>query len=103
MVVLTPLDWLMGWYKKQCNGDWEHTYGVQICTMDNPGWSLKIDLANTPLSGRELSRFRVACNYGHETEWWTCWTENNQFRGAGGPAQLGAMISKFRSWVAEVC
>jgi hypothetical protein len=32
----------MEWYTKQCNGDWEHSYGIRIDTIDNPGWSLTL-------------------------------------------------------------
>lgn len=31
-------DWLSNWHKLNCNGDWEHTYGIKIETLDNPGW-----------------------------------------------------------------
>ncbi len=71
------LDWLTGWYEQQCNGDWEHSYGVTIDTLDNPGWRLKIDLTGTPLNGRTMEC--LTQNREHKTDWWTCWTENNQF------------------------
>lgn len=32
-------EWLQKWYKSQCDGDWEHEYGIKIETVDNPGWS----------------------------------------------------------------
>lgn len=35
------------WYIEQCNGDWEHEFGIKIDTLDNPGWMIKIDLADT--------------------------------------------------------
>lgn len=31
------LERLERWYAAQCNGDWEHTYGVKIGYLDNPG------------------------------------------------------------------
>ena len=31
------------WYLSQCNGDWEHAYGVKIDTLDNPGWTLEVE------------------------------------------------------------
>jgi hypothetical protein len=31
------LEWLMRWYAAHCDGEWEHTYGVVIDTLDNPG------------------------------------------------------------------
>ncbi|MCM2498968.1 immunity 53 family protein [Neorhizobium galegae] len=41
------LDWFGRWYEAQCDGAWEHGFGASIDTLDNPGWSLKIDLAGT--------------------------------------------------------
>jgi hypothetical protein len=32
------LNELQVWYGAQCNGSWEHTYGIKIETLDNPGW-----------------------------------------------------------------
>jgi len=29
---------IQDWYRRQCDGDWEHSYGVKIETLDNPGW-----------------------------------------------------------------
>ncbi|NGX42844.1 MAG: hypothetical protein K940chlam7_01132 [Chlamydiae bacterium] len=43
------LDWLMQWFKSQCDGDWEHEYGITLGTLDNPGWRLSISLGQTPL------------------------------------------------------
>ena len=94
------LDWLTGWYEQQCDGDWEHSFGVTIDTLDNPGWSLKIDLAGTPLNGRTMER--LTHNLEHETDWWTCWTENNKFHGAGGPRQLTSLIETFRTWINSI-
>jgi hypothetical protein len=28
---------LQDWYVSQCDGGWEHTYGISIDTLDNPG------------------------------------------------------------------
>jgi hypothetical protein len=50
------LTWLMQWYLDECNDDWEHSYGVKIDTLDNPGWTLKIDLRETDLLGRPFKR-----------------------------------------------
>lgn len=40
---------LQKWYLSQCNDDWEHTYGIQISNLDNPGWNLEVDLTDTYL------------------------------------------------------
>ncbi|WP_203237204.1 Imm53 family immunity protein [Streptomyces gilvosporeus] len=37
---LDPLSSLTAWYTSQCDGGWEHEYGIRIETLDNPGWSV---------------------------------------------------------------
>ena len=56
---MDSLTQLQKWYLSQCDGDWEHTYGIGIGTLDNPGWSLKINLVGTSCSGREFTRYSV--------------------------------------------
>lgn len=34
------------WFKKKCNGDWEHQGGILIESTDNPGWYIKVDFDN---------------------------------------------------------
>ncbi len=50
------IEWLQSWYANHCDGVWEHTSGVRIDTIDNPGWSLKVDLIGTELEHREFVR-----------------------------------------------
>ena len=94
------LEWLMDWYAAHCDGDWEHGFGPQIDTVDNPGWRLKIPLEGTECDGRQLARHQH--HFDHDTDWWTCWTEDNEFHGAGGPHQLKALIEAFREWTESV-
>ena len=94
------LDWLARWYEAQCDGDWEHGFGPAINTIDNPGWSVRINLAGTDCDGRVLER--ITHNYEHETDWWACWTEGNAFHGAGGPLQLRSLLEAFRGWATNV-
>lgn len=51
------LERLERWYAAQCNGDWEHTYGITIETLDNPGWTFKVELRDTYLSGQTFEEF----------------------------------------------
>ena len=89
---------LQRWYAAQCDGDWEHQQGVEIGTLDNPGWRVEIDLAGTSLEG--ITFREVKENYEHETEWLRCWIEENKFQAAGGPQQLARMIRIFLDWAA---
>ncbi|WP_309505466.1 Imm53 family immunity protein [Streptomyces phytophilus] len=42
---------LGAWYADQCDGDWEHEFGVKIETLDNPGWLIQVDLPGTSKEG----------------------------------------------------
>ncbi|WP_432431278.1 hypothetical protein [Neorhizobium galegae] len=40
---------------------------------------------------------RISRNCEHELDWWTCWTEDNVFRGAGGPFNFGRFLRRFET------
>ncbi len=79
-----------------CNGDWEHTYGITIGNIDNPGWMLDVELSDTPLYGISVKQTDI--NFHHETEWVFYKVENGKFMARGGPKMLGKMISLFLDW-----
>ncbi|WP_420411532.1 Imm53 family immunity protein [Roseibium sp.] len=46
------------WFSDQLNGDWEHQGGINITTLDNPGWLIEVDLDTIAGDGyREISSF----------------------------------------------
>ncbi len=90
---------LQQWYKAQCNGDWEHSYGVSIGTLDNPGWSLKVDLTDTPLQRKSFTEIKR--DYEHQTEWLTCFLRDGVFHGACGPEKLEEMLEIFLDWAED--
>ena len=90
---------LQEWYTAQCNGDWEHSYGVSIGTIDNPGWSLEVDLAGTHLEGKAFAELKR--DYEHERDWLTCSIRDGKFMGWCGPKKLENMIEVFLAWAEE--
>jgi hypothetical protein len=83
---------LQRWYLDQCDEDWEHSYGVTIGTLDNPGWSLTIDLVDTALEGKPFEPIQYGMLNEAETsedEWIHCKVEDNKFTAFGGPPQTG--------------
>jgi immunity protein 53 of polymorphic toxin system len=98
------LEALQRWYLSQCNGDWEHTYGVDIGTLDNPGWTMAIHVAETELSGQPFERLEITRS---ETDWLVCWvgipelvtqTRAEAFQAACGPQNLAEVIGLFLRW-----
>lgn len=102
------LSWLMQWYLAECTDDWEHSYGVKIDTLDNPGWTLKIDLRETDLVGRPFKRVERGEPASDLEEWrrlgsWlVADVRDDVFEAACGPLDLPAAIQVFRDWVESV-
>ena len=84
------------WYVSQCDGDWEHGYGISIGTLDNPGWCICIDLEDTDLA--DVAFTEVKENYDDDLEWLVCAKHEAKFSGHGGPRQLERMIHIFLTW-----
>lgn len=92
------LEWLQSWYSSQCDGDWEHEWGVTVETTDNPGWFVKINLEETELADREHPHQRVTRD---ERDWVMAWTSEQTFHIACGPGNLTEGLSLFRIWASE--
>lgn len=92
------LSQLQRWYSSQCDGDWEHQLGVEIGTLDNPGWMVKIDLTNTALDSADFDHVR---DLNHEREWIDCKVADGKFHGAGGPHMFGAIVEIFVRWAED--
>jgi len=95
---------LQNWYLSQCNDSWEHRYGVKIDTLDNPGWSLKVDLTGTDLENQPFSIMKYGVDKDSHPEsdnWISCKVEENRFMGFGGPQKLEEIIQVFLTWASE--
>lgn len=90
------LDWLNNWYASHCDGDWEHMYMIKIATIDNPGWSVKIDLAETELENIKIEWSLVAKS---ENDWYGIKIENSVYDAAGDPNKLQLLLEKFKEIV----
>lgn len=91
------LSWLQDWYAAQCDGEWEHQQGIAIDTLDNPGWSLKVNLSGTAYA--EL-QFQTVEREGDD-DWFVCRVRDKSFEGFGGTKNLEEMIGIFRSWISK--
>lgn len=86
---------LQSWYLAQCDGDWEHQQGVRIDTVDNPGWSLSIDLHGTLLEGVTFAEVNIQRS---EHDWLMCRRDALEFRGSCGPSNLEELLGVFLDW-----
>jgi hypothetical protein len=90
------LDQLGAWYAAQCDGEWEHQYGVTIGTIEVSGWHLRVDLVGTPLAGDEHARELIARS---EKNWVEVWSDGYTFNATGGADNLGELLEAFSRFV----
>ncbi|CCD84764.1 conserved protein of unknown function [Bradyrhizobium sp. ORS 285] len=91
-----PLKVLQDWYASQCDGQWEHQYGIKIDTLDSPGWALRIDLVDTELAERPFTEVKVQGD--EDDDWCHCRVRGAVFEAFCGPHHLGDVISIFLAW-----
>jgi len=89
------LSLLERWYASQCNGKWEHGYGIHIDTLDNPGWSIRISLQDTRRQDSVLERKSIERT---ENDWIQYWIEKQKFHVACGPLNLSEAVEIFVRW-----
>ncbi|WP_068129871.1 immunity 53 family protein [Roseimaritima ulvae] len=93
---MSALKRLADWYLTQCDGLWEHGCGLSITTLDNPGFSLKINLKGTQLENVAFERLEV--DWDTDDRWYTCWKEGGSFHAAGAPSRIEEMVECFLTW-----
>lgn len=76
---------MQSWYASNCDGEWEHEFGVRIATTDNPGWHIKIDVSETDLEGVLVQRERREFPGGG---WMIAWSDGSVFQAACSPLSL---------------
>ncbi|MFD6444967.1 immunity 53 family protein [Promicromonospora sp. NPDC060204] len=94
---MSHLKALQDWYALMSDGDWEHEFGVSVDTIDNPGWTVSIDLERTPLEGRGCD---VEMEYA-DGEWLHIVCDGKRFKAACGPRSLDRAIATFL-WFADL-
>lgn len=92
----TLIHWIQDWYSKQCNGDWEHSYSIKIFNIDNPGWGVDINLAETELEGLEIDANLIEKS---ENDWYNFMVKDNVFKAGGDPSKLELLLLKFKEIV----
>ena len=94
----TTIKKLQIWYHDQCDGKWEHSWGIKINTLDNPGWSIKIDLNETKY---EDSVWEDLFIDNGDDDWISCGKESKMFRGIGDPTKLEDILNYFLTKVSD--
>ena len=87
--------WLLNWYQSHCDGDWEHDKRIHIGTLDNPGWSITVNIEDTELEDLDFKTIDIERS---ETNWLYCFIKNKQFEGRCGTPNLPEVLKIFRVW-----
>lgn len=91
---------LQQWYLAECDGEWEHSYGVTIETLDNPGWFVSIDLSETYLSDVPFTP-RTRGNSEEGGDWIWCKSDGVVFTASCGVQMLEEVLDIFLAWAEE--
>ncbi|WP_410652829.1 Imm53 family immunity protein [Amycolatopsis sp. cmx-4-54] len=92
----SSFEFLQSWYADQCNGDWEHEFGIKISTLDNPGWHVVVDILETDLEGRKVERSES--EPGAEGWIWSR-SDGEKYTSACDPTSLAKALFWFRKFV----
>lgn len=90
------LNWIEKWYISNCDGDWEHSYGVKINTIDNPGWEINIDLSETDFEKVEMP---YSLNEKNDKDWYGISVKDGIYSAAGDPTKLRFLLEKFKEFI----
>lgn len=82
--------------ERHCDGDWEHEFGMKIDTLDNPGWSVEVDLAGTELEGLVAETSKIDRS---DADWLHWWSDGTHFYAAAGVTNLGEAVDAFQAFV----
>ena len=83
------------WFESMCNGDWEHTYGITIETLDNPGWHVSVELSDTPLAEFPFQAIRQDFD---KDDWFQCEVSKGIFQGSCSTGRLNQLLNAFLDW-----
>jgi Immunity protein 53 len=86
---------VQNWFASNCDGEWEHDFGIKIETMSDPGWLVVVDLDDTNLEGRE---FTPVAEQTSESSWIDCRVEQAKYRGMGDPSRVEEILRIFVDW-----
>jgi hypothetical protein len=80
------------WYISQCDGDWEHAYGIKIETTANAGWLVICDLQFTNLQSSELP---LTQSNNSKNDWYNIKIDKMKFIAGGDLNKLEFLLNEF--------
>lgn len=93
------LDWIQNWFKDNCDGEWEKGQGIQIITVDNPGWEIEIDISKTSIAGIAI---KWILNEKSKEDWYGVKIENQKFYATGDFGKLTFLLGLFKEMIEKI-
>ncbi|SRX52860.1 immunity 53 family protein [Aequorivita sp. CIP111184] len=93
------LEWIQNWFKNNCDGDWEQGEGIQITTLDNPGWEVEIDISNTSIANINIEWI---LNENGAHDWYGVKIENQKFNASGDAGKLKFLLELFKEMIEKI-
>lgn len=96
VIINSIIVWLQNWFLSECDGNWEHENIIKIQTLDNPGWSISIDLNYTALAQLTIDSGLID---NADDDWYRYEVKNAVYKAAGDPTKLEFLLLKFKEIV----
>ncbi len=93
------LDWIQHWFKNNCDGNWEHNDGIQITTIEKPGWDVEIDISNTSIANIHIPWI---LNENGAQDWYGVKIENQKFNASGDAGKLKFLLNLFKEMIEKI-
>ncbi|MEH6763956.1 MAG: immunity 53 family protein [Aequorivita antarctica] len=93
------IDWIQHWFKDNCDGDWEQGEGIQITTLENPGWEVEIDISNTSIANINIEWI---LNENSAQDWYGVKIENQKFNASGDSGKLKFLLELFKEMIEKI-
>jgi len=92
---MSTIERLQRWYHSQCDGEWEHSWGARIGTLDNPGWAIDVNVEETVCENEVFDSLKIERS---DTDWIYAFRENMTFKVRCGPGNLEEGLLIFLDW-----
>ena len=83
------------WYMRNCDGDWEHSYGVIIEIVRCFGWKVEFSLCGTELDKMPFDDINISRG---QDDWIKCEKFESKLICTGGPKNIAELLSSFIDW-----
>lgn len=93
------LEWIQHWFEDNCDGKWERGQGIQITTLENPGWEVEIDISNTSIANLKMEWI---LNELGPHDWYGVKIEDQKFSASGDVGKLEFLLGLFKEMIDKI-